>query len=74
MSVELTSEQRNLLLQLVSEAIREIGPEIRHTMTSTYKDDLKQQRRALRHLRDVLSAPAVGLSAEFTSPGLIGTP
>ena len=48
MFVELTSEQRDLLLQLVDAAVRELGPEIRHTDNAAYRDDLREQRRALR--------------------------
>jgi hypothetical protein len=61
MSVELTGQERDLLTQLVDAALREIGPEIRRTMTYDYKDDLKQQRETLRRLRARLAAdrPAV---------------
>ena len=52
MSVELTQQERDLLTQLVDSALREIGPEIRRTMTYDYKDDLKKQRQTLRRLRD----------------------
>ncbi|MCK4340505.1 MAG: hypothetical protein KAY37_02130 [Phycisphaerae bacterium] len=78
MIVELTPQQRDLLLQLVDEAVREIGPEIRHTDSSSYKDDLKDRRQALRALHEVL---ATGTSDEVASPpsdsasdGLVGTP
>ena len=76
MMVELSSTQRDLLLQLVDAALREIGPEIRHTMTSAYKDDLKDQRRDLRSVRDLLTGTtSVGVSAPHFAPsGLIGTP
>ena len=56
MSVELTQQERDLLTQLVDSALRELGPEIRRTMTYDYKDDLKKQRETLRHLRDRLAA------------------
>ncbi len=56
MSVELTQQERDLLTQLVDSALREIGPEIRRTMTYDYKDDLKKQRQTLRRLRDRLAA------------------
>ncbi len=64
MSVELTQQERDLLTQLVDSALREIGPEIRRTMTYDYKDDLKEQRQTLRRLRDRLSAdrPTVMIS------------
>jgi hypothetical protein len=55
MLVNLTLEQRDLLLQLLNAAIEELGPEIHHTMTSTYKEDLREQRRELETLRHFLS-------------------
>jgi hypothetical protein len=72
MHIDLTSEQRHLLLQLVDSAIRDMGPEIRHTTTRTYKEDLKQQRRDLRQLRNVLLAR--GPSDVEAPPDLVGTP
>ena len=64
MSVELTQQERDLLTQLVDSALREIGPEIRRTMTYDYKDDLKKQRQTLRRLRKRLAAdrPSVMIS------------
>ena len=32
--------------------ISDLGPEIRHTTTSTYRDDLKAQKKIMRTLRD----------------------
>ncbi len=65
MNIEVSPKERDLLLELVDAACREIGPEIRRTRTFTYKDDLKEQRRTLRHLHDQLAAatPQVGISA-----------
>ncbi|MGD8452055.1 MAG: hypothetical protein PVJ57_09580 [Phycisphaerae bacterium] len=76
MKVELTSEQQTLVLQLVEAALREIGPEIRHTMTSTYKDALKQERRALRSLQNLFGGPEAELSGieKGATSGLVGTP
>jgi hypothetical protein len=54
MLVQLTPQQRDVLVQLIDEALDELGPEIHHTMTRTYKDDLKEQRRELHALRDLL--------------------
>ena len=56
MKIELTQHERDLLTQLVDSALREIGPEIRRTMTYDYKDDLKDQRQSLRDLRGRLAA------------------
>ncbi len=78
MHVELTSTQRDLLLQLIDGALREIGPEIRHTDNSAFKDDLKQERRDLRDLWELLRGmpPGVphGLREDLSTPGLVGTP
>jgi hypothetical protein len=56
MNVELNQRERDALAQLVDAALREIGPEIRHTRTNDYKDDLKVQRETLRHLHERLTA------------------
>ncbi len=59
MTLELTPERRDLLLGLVNEAIREIGPEIHHARISNYKEDLKRQQHELWAVRELLSgAPA----------------
>ncbi|MBN2445686.1 MAG: hypothetical protein JXO22_03115 [Phycisphaerae bacterium] len=55
MIVEFTPAQRDLVLQLVTAASREIGPEIRHTDSHTYKDELKGQRQMLRDLCHLLA-------------------
>ena len=78
MHVELSPEKRDLLAQLVYCAIREIGPEIRHTSSRSYKDDLKQRRRELQGLCDLLKVAGsdeFGPLADSSSPDeLIGTP
>ncbi len=60
MQVQLTPAQRDRLLQLVDSALLELGPEIHHTMTSTFKEELKEQRRELRALRDLLAGVSSG--------------
>lgn len=61
MVIELTPEKRDLLLELVDAALGEIGSEIRHTMTSSYKDDLKARKRVLLGLHELLrGGPPVG--------------
>jgi len=67
MLVQLTPEQRDRLLQLVDDAAQELGPEIHHTVTRTYKDDLKEQRRELRILHDLLSGVALAPTAAVRS-------
>ena len=73
MLVELSEEQRNLLLDLVNEALDEIGPEIHHTWTRAYKTELKDRRRELAHVREVLFEEARGLKGQGAA-GLVGTP
>ena len=75
MFVELTPEQCNLLARVVDEALDEIGPEIRHTFKRDYRDGLKEQRRELRSLYDLLATtglrttPAAGVaSSEALEP------
>lgn len=58
MQVELTQQERDVLTQLVDQALREIGPEIRRTMTYDYKDDLKKHRETLKHLHERLTSEA----------------
>lgn len=78
MHLELTRQQRNLLWQLVDQEVRELGTEIRHTDSRTYKDDLKERRGELRGLLEVLAGeagPAAHApSADRESSGLVGTP
>ena len=56
MYVDLNQQERDVLAQLVDSALREIGSEIRRTMTYDYKDDLKKHRETLRVLHDRLTA------------------
>ena len=57
MVIELTPEEREVLLALVEREITDLGPEIHHTRTQTYREDLKAQQKALqglsRHLREL---------------------
>jgi hypothetical protein len=76
MTFELTSTQRETLLGLVDQAIMELGPEIHHTVTRSYKDDLRELRQNLWALRVLLSG---GGSTEESACGtakseLVGTP
>jgi len=56
MIIELTPEEREVLVTLVEREITEMVPEIRHTRTTTYREDLKAQQRTLKtlfeHLRE----------------------
>ncbi len=66
MDVQLTPEQRDLLLELVDEEMLELGPEIHHTRTRTYREGLKDRRSILTELRAHLieAAPAVAPGAQ----------
>ncbi len=55
MILELTPEQRAVLLELIQDEINEIGPEIHHTWKRAYRDDLKDRRRVLLSLRALLA-------------------
>ncbi len=75
MLVELSSLERDRLLQLVDAAIAELGPEIHHTRT--YKDDLVELRREYRALRDRLAGTSPGATStqsEHVAADLVGTP
>jgi len=70
MTVHLTPEQRDTLLRLVDAEIRELGPEIHHTRT--YKDDLKERKRWLQALYDLLAN--AGSESHEAAAGLSGEP
>ena len=57
MVIELTPEEREVLLVLVEREMTDLGPEIHHTRTQTYREDLKAQQRALRDLFQRLREP-----------------
>lgn len=78
MRIELTSGQRDALLELVNEALRDIGPEIRHARTPSYKEGLRGFRHDLTALRGLLgeagpTEPAVR-TAGTGSTELVGSP
>ena len=54
MHIELSTEERDMLVRLIEREIHELGPEIRHTQTSSYRDDLKGDKQALRKLLERL--------------------
>lgn len=65
MIVELTREQRDMLLGLINSELTDIGPEIRHTTEREYRDDLRQRRLQLGNLRDLLSDVPEPLPSEM---------
>lgn len=50
MPVELSSEERELLVGLLERELGEIRTEIRHTQSHDYKDSLKQREKRLQDL------------------------
>ncbi len=63
MHLEIDAAQRDRLLELINEALDEMGPEIHHTWTRSYKDELKTDRRELRRLRETLAQLAEPMPA-----------
>ncbi|QDV90361.1 hypothetical protein RAS2_14400 [Phycisphaerae bacterium RAS2] len=59
MMIELNREDLAILKTLVKERINELGPEIRHTRTPAFHDDLKSLRATLRRLFEQLESAAV---------------
>jgi len=56
MVMEFTSEELDLLRELVAESVREIGPEIHHTDSREYRAELKARQERLRTLQHRLAA------------------
>ncbi len=56
MKIELKTEERDLILELLANELREIGPEIRHTDSHTYREGLKERQRLLHELTERLQA------------------
>ncbi len=50
MVFKMSREERDLLVALIDREIRNMGPEIRHTQTSTYRDELMMEKRQLNSL------------------------
>lgn len=50
MTVEMTEHEREMLVGLVQREISELGPEIRHTRTARYRDELKANKQMLVEL------------------------
>jgi hypothetical protein len=65
MHLTLDSNELEILQELVSEAIRELGPEIHHTDARDYRAMLEDRRRTLRNLQQRLGqiSDSVGTAA-----------
>jgi hypothetical protein len=57
MNVQLTEEERDILMRLVRREISELGPEIRHTDAAEYRDELRAYKRILQELSGHLNTP-----------------
>lgn len=55
MTIELKEEEVTLIRHLVRHRIEELGPEIHHTRTPDYHDDLKDERVKLRAIQERLA-------------------
>ena len=55
MTLELTPEQRDALLDLINRELLEIGEEIRHTNTPEYRKNLKQGKQVLHTVQEMLA-------------------
>ncbi len=56
MTIDIPSEERDLLVAIVQREISDLGPEIRHTDTREYRDELKVEKQTLRHILEHLRA------------------
>ncbi|MHC4236600.1 MAG: hypothetical protein ACYSUQ_15910 [Planctomycetota bacterium] len=50
MTIELTTEERDILVHLLDREISDLGPEVRRTRTSGYRDELKVRKQTLKEL------------------------
>jgi len=50
MIADLTSREHELLLELLSRELADLGPEIRHTDDREFREELRDRREVLRQL------------------------
>ena len=50
MVLEIDDTQRDILATLVRRELDDLGPEIHHTRTRSYRKDLEAEREVLEHL------------------------
>ncbi len=50
MTIDLTPEERDMLLDILRDRLGTLREEIHHSMVSTFTDELKQREKALRSL------------------------
>ena len=56
MQLDLSETERQVLIELVRNALADIGPEIHHTVDHDYREELRQRRVALEGLLKHLGA------------------
>lgn len=56
MQLDLSETERQVLVELVRNAHRDIGPEIHHAMDHDYREELRQRRVSLEELLKRLGA------------------
>ena len=54
MNLELNADEAEILREVVAQSVREIGPEIHHTRSRQYRDQLEQRRETLGRLLERL--------------------
>lgn len=57
MKLELSKEEVTLIRHLIRDRIGELGPEIHHTRTPDYHDQLKDEKARLKSLQEKLATP-----------------
>jgi len=57
MPIELTTRERDLVVELLSQELDELWPEIRHTDDRDYRGELRERRETVRHLIEHLQVP-----------------
>jgi len=58
MNIDLTSEELQIIRELLERRIAELGPEIHHTSRRAYRDALEALREQLVHMLSHLSPAA----------------
>jgi hypothetical protein len=56
MLADLTLQERELILELLTRELSDLGPEIRHTDDREFRDELRERRDVVRHLTERLEA------------------
>lgn len=58
MTIELSPEEVEVLQKLLEHEIDELNPEIRHTRTAGFREELKDYREVLRRLHERIATGA----------------